>query len=62
MASELTVIIRNDEKKQTTKHLIYEDYQVRYDDPIIASCIQDAVKQFGQEPDDIKVKIALEIQ
>ncbi len=62
MASELTVVVKNEEKKQTTKHLIYEDYQVRYDDPIIANCIQEAVKQFGQEPDDIKVKIALEIQ
>jgi len=62
MASELSVIVKNDEKRQTTKHLIYEDYQVRYDDPIIAQCIADAVKQFGQEPDDIKIKITLEIQ
>ena len=62
MASELTVIVKNEEKRQTTKHLIYDDYQVKYDDPSIAQCIADAVKQFGAEPDDIKVKITLEIQ
>jgi hypothetical protein len=62
MPSELSVIVKNDEKRQTTKHLIYEDYQVKYDDPIIAKCIEEAVKQFNAEPDDIKLKITMEIQ
>lgn len=62
MPSELSVIIKNEEKRQTTKSLIYDDYQVKMDDPIIAQCIADAVKQFGVEPESIKVKIAMEVQ
>ncbi len=62
MLSEVTVVVKNEEKRQTTKHLMYDSYAIHEDDPIIKALIEDAVKEFNSEPDDIKVKIAMEFK
>ncbi|HWY36249.1 MAG TPA: hypothetical protein VNX68_16505 [Nitrosopumilaceae archaeon] len=61
MLSELTVIVKNEEKRQTTKQLVYEPYSICENDPIIQEAISQAVKEFNAEPDDIRVKISMEI-
>ena len=62
MAFEMSVTVKNDEKRMTTKHLIYDDCTVSTDDQIIKGAIDASVKEFGSEPDDIRVKITLEVQ
>ena len=62
-ASELTVIIKDDEKKVLRKpFLLYETYTIDENDPIIKSCIEETVAEFQGEPSDIKVIIELEIE
>lgn len=62
MAFELSVTVKNEEKRQTTKHLIYDACSVSENDPIIEECINQAVKEFNAEPDDIRIKISLEVK
>lgn len=62
MLSELTVIVKNEEKRQTTKHLIYEYYAIHEEDPIIKEHIDKAIKEFNDEPDDIRIKISMEVK
>jgi len=62
MVSELTVIVKDDEKTLRKKHLIYEDYYVHDQDPIIKDAIDQTVKDFQATPEKISVKITLEIQ
>ncbi len=65
MAFELSVTVKSDDKRMTTKHLIYEPCVVSEEDPIIKAAVEDAVKEFGNVDGDvldIRVKISLEIQ
>jgi len=62
MLSEVTVVVKNEEKRQTTKHLMYDSYAICENDPFIKALIDDAVKEFNSEPDDIKVKISMEFK
>mgnify|MGYP001571259027 CR=1 FL=1 len=62
MPFELSITVKNDEKRQTTKHLVYDACAVCADDPIIKAYMDDAVKQFDAEPEDIAIKINLEVQ
>ena len=65
MAFEMSVTVKNDDKRMTTKHLMYEPCAVSFDDPIIKGAVEDAVDQFGGgegEVLDIRVKITLEVQ
>lgn len=60
--TELTVILKDDEKTLRKKFVIYEDYMPLADDPVVLQCIADAKKCFEGEPETIQVKIHLEIQ
>jgi len=60
--TELTVILKDSERTYRQKFLIYEKYSIRDDDPIILSCITEAKKNFQGQPENIQVKIHLEIQ
>jgi len=65
MAFELSITVKSNDKRMTTKHLIYEPCSVSEEDPIIKAAIEDAVKEFGNvdnEVLDIRVKITLEVQ
>jgi len=62
MLSEITVVVKNEEKRQTTKHLVYDIYTVHEEDPIIKGFIDQALKQFNDEPDDIRIKISMEVK
>lgn len=60
--SELTVILKDADRTYRQKFLIYEDYNVTDIDPIILKCIEDAKKNFDGEPEQIQIKIHMEIQ
>ena len=62
MLSELSITVKNEEKRQTTKHLIYELYTVHEEDPIIKELMDAAVKEFNATPDSVKVKITMEVK
>ncbi len=57
--SELTIIVKDEEKTLKSKHLIYDDYTVSPNDPILARYIKEAVDQFSGEPSDVKIKISM---
>ncbi len=62
MPSEVTVTVKNEEKKLVTNHLIYEIFTASENDPIVRQLIDDTVKQFKDEVQSVRVKINLEIQ
>jgi hypothetical protein len=55
--SEITVIIKDEEKTLKKKFLIYDPYQVSQEDPTIKNCIEETLKNFAGEPAKITVKI-----
>lgn len=60
--SELTVILKDSDRTYRQKFLIYEDYAVSQDHPVIRMCIDEARKNFEGEPENVQIKIHLEIQ
>ncbi len=62
MVSEISVIVKNEEKRQVTKHLIYDVYAVHEDDPLIKQLMDTAVKEFNATPDKVTVKISMEVK
>ena len=60
--SELTVILKDPERTYRQKFLCYENYHVNENDPFIIKCIEEAKKNFEGEPEEINIKIHLEIQ
>lgn len=62
MVSELTVVIKDEEKSLRTKYLIYETYTTDENDPIIKDCIEKTLENFDGDPSDVTVNIKMEIQ
>jgi hypothetical protein len=60
--TELTVILKDSERTYKQKFLCYETYSVEAGDPLIMSFIEQAKKGFNGEPEEIQIKIHLEIQ
>jgi hypothetical protein len=60
--NELTVILKDSDRTYRQKFLIYEQYTVSDNDPVIRMCINEAKKNFEGEPENIEIKIHLEIQ
>lgn len=59
--SEITVILKDEERTYRQKFLIYEALTVSDNDPVILTCISEAKKNFSGDPESIKIKIHLEI-
>jgi len=59
--SELTVILKDSDRTCRQKFLVYENYTVSADDPVIIACMQEAKKSFEGQPETIQIKIHLEI-
>jgi hypothetical protein len=60
-ASTITVTIKDDEKTLNAKYLMYQDYSVDVNDPIISSCIAQTLKSFEGEPNEVRVRINLSL-
>ena len=61
MACTVSVRIKNDEKVLKKDFLIYEAFVASDEDPIVRNCIEEVLKEFGDEPDDISVTIKIEV-
>lgn len=61
---ELIVTVKDDEKRLTKNHLIYDPITASETDPIVSQCIKDTVKEFGNELSEktITVKIILSVK
>lgn len=59
MPCEVTISLKDDEKKLTNKFLIYEDICASLEDPCIKMCIENALKDFHSTEYDVKVRINL---
>lgn len=61
--SEITITLKcsEDKRKYSQSFLVYEDYSISQDDPLIRSCIVEALKSFIGDPDEIKIRINMEI-
>ena len=62
MPFEMSITLKNEEKRLTLKHLIYEACEISPADPIIIGAVESAIKEFGSQPDNIAVKINLDIR
>jgi hypothetical protein len=60
--TELTVILKDSDRTYRQKFLVYEDYSCDDENPVILRCIEEAKKNFDGEPEEIQIKIHLEIQ
>jgi hypothetical protein len=60
--SEISITIKDDEKRLNKKFPIYETYTVDDNDPLIKRCIAETLENFDGPPDSVKVVITLEIQ
>lgn len=60
--TELTVILKDADRTYRQKFLVYEDYSTSDNDPVILQCIEQAKENFQGHPEDIQIKITLEIQ
>ena len=60
--NELTVILKDSDRTYRQKFLIYENYTLFDEDPVIRMCIDEAKKNFEGEPESIQIKIHLEFQ
>lgn len=59
--TEVTVILKADERKYTQKFLSYEDYTVNQDDPVIMQFIEEAKKSFEGKPEQVKIRVNMEV-
>jgi hypothetical protein len=60
MLSELTVIIKDDEKSLRKKFIIYDEITTSEVDPIIKDCIDQTLANFNGDPDHIEIKISMD--
>jgi hypothetical protein len=59
---EITVILKDEERNLRFKFLIYQPISTDENDPVIQECIAQAKKNFEGEPEEITIKISIEIQ
>lgn len=62
MAAEVTITVKNDEKTLKTNHLIYDAFAADETDPILAALIEETVKQFNADVEDVRIRINLEVK
>jgi hypothetical protein len=59
--TELTVILKDSDRTYRQQFLVYEQYSVAEDDPVILACIEQAKKNFQGDPESVQVKIHMEM-
>jgi len=60
-AKEVTVILKDSERSYRQKFLCYEDVVLSEDDPIIKEFIEEAMKSAKFTPEDVKVRVLLQV-
>ena len=62
MVSEITVTVKNEEKKFISKFLVYETFTVSQTDPVLLDCVKQTIKEFGDnEPDSVAIRITVQM-
>lgn len=59
MVKEVKIRVKDDARSYTKKELVYEDMTAQEDDPILQRLINECLKEFGGEPTDVRVTIAM---
>lgn len=62
MAAEISITVKNEEKTLKTDHLVYDDFVCNEDDPLLKSLIDETVKQFNSEVENIKIRITITVK
>lgn len=63
MCVELTITIRDEEKRKLIKSfLIYEPFCLSENDPTVKACLKELLDEFKGEPDDVKLKATMILQ
>lgn len=60
-AKEVSVTLKDCEKRIKHDFLIYDELVIASDNKIIQECIAEAKKNFQGEPESIKVRVSLEV-
>jgi len=58
---EITIVLKGEDKTYKQKFLSYEPVKVSSDDPEIDRCIKEAEKNFVGDPEEIQVRILLQL-
>lgn len=53
---EIAIKVKTSERTQVHKHIVYEPVLMSHDDKTLAALVEDAVKRFGEEPDEISIR------
>jgi len=59
MSKEVTIILKDSERTFREKFLVYDEFCLHPDDPIIKNCVESARKNFSGEPEDIQMRILM---
>jgi len=62
MSKELTVILKDEARSYREKFLVYEDFCLQPEDPMINMCIEKAKKNFDGEPEYIQVRVLMVVR
>lgn len=57
----VTIVMKDEERTLRHKFLIYDDFMLSGDDPVIQKCVAETKKDFDSEPDSVEVKISMDI-
>lgn len=61
LLAEIAVIIKDDERTMTQKFLEYSPFSISDDDETLNNYIKKAIEEFPGEPDDVKVRITIQV-
>lgn len=57
--AELTVVLKDDEKRLSNKFLLYEPFLMDPSNETIQSCVAIALKSFSGEPTDVCIRVSM---
>jgi hypothetical protein len=61
MAIEVSIILKDSERKFVHKFLVYETFSLSLDDLKIKEMVEIAKKSFGGEAEDVTLKVSMEL-
>ena len=61
MAVEVTISIKGEDSTYKQKFLVYEDFKMSGDDPLVMEMIKETQDQCKMIPDDIKVRAFVQV-
>jgi hypothetical protein len=56
MSAEITVVLKNAERTDRQKFLVYEQFCWDSQDPVLSACIKQAIEKFKDEVEDVIIQ------